>query len=114
MVTPPVDLLQVVRYHSLVIDPESLPKELIPISWTCSTDTQSLFEVSNGSSTLDALGMVSSDSRSKVQKSLHGLPLNGHKKGQNGKVLMAIMHSTRPHYGVQVDYMVILLVIIKL
>ncbi|KAJ0544836.1 putative aminodeoxychorismate synthase [Helianthus annuus] len=46
---------KVVRYHSLIIDAKSLPKELIPLAWTCE-------------------GM---------------------------KVLMGIMHSTRPHYGLQ-------------
>lgn len=30
---------KVVRYHSLVIDAETLPKELIPIAWTSSSDT---------------------------------------------------------------------------
>lgn len=113
-VTLLVHLLQVVRYHSLVIDPESLPKELIPISWTCSTDTKSFLENSTCSSTSDAHGIISSDSRSKVQKSPHVWPLNGHQNMRNGKVLMAIMHSARPHYGVQVEYVVILLVIIKL
>ena len=98
------DLLQVVRYHSLVIDPESLPKELIPISWTCSTDTQSFLEISNASSISDAHDIVSSDSMSEVQKSLRVWPLNSHQNMQNGKVLMAVMHSVRPHYGVQVVY----------
>ncbi|KAG7012898.1 Aminodeoxychorismate synthase, chloroplastic [Cucurbita argyrosperma subsp. argyrosperma] len=91
---------KVVRYHSLVIDPESLPKELIPISWTCSTDTRSFLEISNASSTSDAHGMVSSDSRSKAEKCLR-VSFNSHQNIWNGKVLMAIMHSARPHYGVQ-------------
>ncbi|CAK9317043.1 unnamed protein product [Citrullus colocynthis] len=92
---------KVVRYHSLVIDPESLPKELIPISWTCSTDTQPFLEISSASSISDAHDIVSSDSRSEVQKSLRVWPFNGHKNKQNEKVLMAVMHSVRPHYGVQ-------------
>ncbi|GJR20514.1 aminodeoxychorismate synthase, chloroplastic [Tanacetum coccineum] len=37
------DIIKVVRYHSLVIDPISLPKELIPLSWTCSTEICSLY-----------------------------------------------------------------------
>lgn len=28
--------LQVVRYHSLVIDADTLPKELVPVAWTTS------------------------------------------------------------------------------
>ncbi|GKB65239.1 hypothetical protein Tco_0921425 [Tanacetum coccineum] len=32
------------RYHSIVIDPRSLPKELIPLAWTCSTQISALRE----------------------------------------------------------------------
>ncbi|KAK1317819.1 hypothetical protein QJS10_CPA05g02414 [Acorus calamus] len=35
---------KVVRYHSLVIDADSLPKELIPIAWTASLHTHSYLE----------------------------------------------------------------------
>ncbi|QCE07952.1 para-aminobenzoate synthetase [Vigna unguiculata] len=84
---------KVVRYHSLVIDSESLPKELIPTAWTSPTSTlpfheaqkvESIFEdpvlvkVGNGSSNHFDYG----NTRSK-------------------KVLMGIRHSSRPHYGVQ-------------
>ena len=84
-----------VRYHSLVIDSESLPKELIPTAWTSPTSTlpfheaqkvESIFEdpvlvkVGNGSSNHFDYG----NTRSK-------------------KVLMGIRHSSRPHYGVQVS-----------
>jgi para-aminobenzoate synthetase len=94
----------VVRYHSLVIDSESLPEVLIPIAWT-STSTlpfvgskvsdkynghevqtdQSIFvdsflpEAGNGSSNLTDYGRT-----------------------RNARVLMGVKHSTRPHYGVQV------------
>jgi hypothetical protein len=95
---------QVVRYHSLVIDSESLPEVLIPIAWTSNrtlpfigsevldkynghelqTD-QSIFldsflpEAGNGSSSLVDYGQT-----------------------RNAGVLMGVKHSTRPHYGVQV------------
>ncbi|CAK8573186.1 unnamed protein product [Lathyrus sativus] len=94
---------KVVRYHSLVIDSESLPEVLIPIAWT-STSTlpsigskvsdkynghevqtdQSIFfdsflpEAGNGSSNLTDYGQT-----------------------RNARVLMGVKHSTRPHYGVQ-------------
>ncbi|KAK2457702.1 aminodeoxychorismate synthase, chloroplastic [Trifolium repens] len=94
---------KVVRYHSLVIDSESLPEVLIPIAWT-STSTlpfvgskvsdkynvhevqtdQSIFvdsflpEAGNGSSNLIDYGQT-----------------------RNARVLMGVKHSTRPHYGVQ-------------
>lgn len=94
---------KVVRYHSLVIDSESLPEVLIPIAWTSNrtlpfigsevldkynghelqTD-QSIFldsflpEAGNGSSSLVDYGQT-----------------------RNAGVLMGVKHSTRPHYGVQ-------------
>ncbi|XP_021295417.1 aminodeoxychorismate synthase, chloroplastic isoform X2 [Herrania umbratica] len=63
---------KVVRYHSLVIDAKTLPKELIPIAWTSSDDTLSFLETQSHS--------------------------NGTK---SGKVVMGIRHATWPHYGVQ-------------
>ncbi|KAI4346345.1 hypothetical protein L6164_007248 [Bauhinia variegata] len=63
---------KVVRYHSLVIDHESLPEELIPIAWTSAS--------------------------AKVGNS----KLSSHiEKSRQGKVLMGIKHSARPHYGLQ-------------
>ncbi|XP_027363753.1 aminodeoxychorismate synthase, chloroplastic isoform X2 [Abrus precatorius] len=95
---------KVVRYHSLVLDSESLPEDLIPIAWTSSNSTlpfigpkdsgklnahesqtdQSIFvdpflaEVGNGSSNHVGYGRT-----------------------RSARVLMGIRHSTRPHYGVQ-------------
>ncbi|KAK9075257.1 hypothetical protein SSX86_003578 [Deinandra increscens subsp. villosa] len=76
---------KVVRYHSLVIDAKSLPKELIPLAWTCSTDTISSLVDHN--SDLNAY-------ESQLDQETF-LP-----KGFM-KVLMGIKHSTRPHYGLQ-------------
>ncbi|KAL4567539.1 hypothetical protein LXL04_023126 [Taraxacum kok-saghyz] len=75
---------KVVRYHSLVIDPKSLPKELIPLAWTCSNDTIS-------SSLVDQ----KFDQETSQSNHVKGTPL------PDKKVLMGIMHSTRPHYGLQ-------------
>lgn len=66
-----------VRYHSLVVDPKSLPKELVPIAWASSTDT------------LSFSGSRASDVRPESEK-------------RSGEVLMGIKHSNRPHYGLQV------------
>ncbi|KAJ6826052.1 aminodeoxychorismate synthase, chloroplastic [Iris pallida] len=60
---------KVVRYHSLVIDADSLPKDLIPVAWTTN--------IGAGLSDMSCI--------------------NGFKR----KVLMGVMHSTRPHFGVQ-------------
>ncbi|PKA57522.1 Anthranilate synthase component II [Apostasia shenzhenica] len=96
---------KVMRYHSLVIAAESLPRELIPIAWTASAKTHSLSEAE----------------QSEV---LPGLELQGNKLLQfgnllatpelagsadvemsnivdNDKILMGVMHSSKPHYGVQ-------------
>ncbi|KAI3846669.1 hypothetical protein MKX03_009017, partial [Papaver bracteatum] len=67
---------KVVRYHSLVIDADSLPKELIPIAWSSSANTTSFLE--------NQMSKVASNSF-----------------GENAKLIMGIRHSTRPHYGVQ-------------
>ncbi|TXG49552.1 hypothetical protein EZV62_025427 [Acer yangbiense] len=80
---------KVVRYHSLVIDAESLPKELIPIAWTSSTDALSF---------RDTLKFDTISTQSKNESCLPSIHSNG---SQSRKVLMGIMHSSRPHYGVQ-------------
>jgi para-aminobenzoate synthetase len=92
---------KVVRYHSLVIDEESLPKELIPIAWDSSTDTLSFLK--NNSD------VISDDfdrrhSRKSSLSSFSNNLTNGRtcdEEVASKKVLMGIMHSTRPHYGLQ-------------
>lgn len=97
------DKLQVVRYHSLVIDAESLPNELIPIAWTTSADALSFHKTPKSDGTSDA----SADSFSTNQENGSSRPLGNSNKVQKGKgkVLMGIMHSNRPHYGLQVCYL---------
>lgn len=70
---------KVVRYHSLVIDAETLPKELIPIAWASSTGTLPYLDFRNGYSWL------SGDAEKMPSK----------------EVLMGIKHCTWPHYGLQ-------------
>ncbi|MBA0869996.1 hypothetical protein Goshw_006290 [Gossypium schwendimanii] len=92
---------KVVRYHSLVIDAESLPKELIPIAWTASDDTLSFLETQKFDAIPDAYESerqkANSDSFSAKNGSYWG-HVNGTK---SRKVVMGIRHATWPHYGVQ-------------
>ncbi|MBA0725664.1 hypothetical protein Golax_022231 [Gossypium laxum] len=94
---------KVVRYHSLVIDSESLPKELIPIAWTASDDTLSFLETQKFDAIPDAYESerqkANFDSFSAKNGSYWG-HVNGTK---SRKVVMGIRHATWPHYGVQGD-----------
>lgn len=98
--------MQVVRYHSLVIDAKSLPKELIPLAWTCSTDTVS--SLVDQKSYLDAYESQPNEETSPssfYEDFMYGgssLRSNSVEGMPDKKVLMGIMHSTRPHYGLQV------------
>ncbi|XP_059635091.1 aminodeoxychorismate synthase, chloroplastic isoform X2 [Cornus florida] len=97
---------KVVRYHSLVIDAETLPKELIPIAWTSSADTLSLLDSQKSDVVPDAYEnqlcqQISVDSSSRKFRN-GGSCCSIDSKGMlTGKVLMGIRHSTRPHYGLQ-------------
>lgn len=91
---------KVVRYHSLVVDPQSLPKELVPIAWT-STDVALPFLGVQGALDRQSSQPVCFDSlsvRSRTRRSFTSFD-NG--KMKNEKVLMGIMHTSRPHYGLQ-------------
>lgn len=99
-----------VRYHSLIIDDESLPNELIPIAWTTSTDALSFL----GTHELDDTPDTSADSSPTNVRNGGYSRSNNSDTSKRTKVLMGIMHSTRPHYGVQVCCMEILFTIIAL
>ncbi|KAJ4846670.1 hypothetical protein Tsubulata_019714 [Turnera subulata] len=96
---------KVVRYHSLIIDSESLPKELIPIAWT-SSGTLSFLEMQNSGLIPDAC-----ECQIRPNISFHNLSTglyNGtswtssnSEKTLRREVIMGIRHSTRPHYGLQ-------------
>ncbi|KAG0482115.1 hypothetical protein HPP92_010199 [Vanilla planifolia] len=97
---------KVMRYHSLVIAAESLPEELVPIAWTSSVRTLSLFDIKesdmspgsflNQTNKFQSIGDLSGDSEAAGLSDI-GL-LNDLERG---KVIMGVMHSSRPHYGVQ-------------
>ncbi|XP_031504188.1 aminodeoxychorismate synthase, chloroplastic isoform X2 [Nymphaea colorata] len=87
---------KVVRYHSLVIDAVSLPVVLTPIAWTSSTRTYSYLETEEcriGSHFDDIPTGHTDNGHSRCFQSAKGVDVD--------KVLMGIMHATRPHYGVQ-------------
>ncbi|KAF2295799.1 hypothetical protein GH714_034037 [Hevea brasiliensis] len=97
---------KVVRYHSLIIDARSLPKELVPIAWTSSTGTHSFLESQNSDFIPDA---CESQVRPTICFDTYSPKLNNgtswsfshSTEVRRGKNLMGIMHSTRPHYGIQ-------------
>ncbi|OAY79010.1 putative aminodeoxychorismate synthase, chloroplastic [Ananas comosus] len=105
---------KVVRYHSLVIDAESLPNDLIPIAWTTSLRTLSFLEsdrpaAMNGSlwgrphelCTIDLLGRPHELCTIDLLDNINARGINYTDDLHCKKVLMGVMHSTRPHYGLQ-------------
>ncbi|XXG58034.1 hypothetical protein AAC387_Pa04g0446 [Persea americana] len=96
---------KVVRYHSLVIDGNSLPKELIPIAWTSSMNTLSFLDTQEHDAVPSALSqtdrLLSIGHFGSNLRDGNKWSLENSKDMENTQVLMGIMHSTRPHYGVQ-------------
>ncbi|XP_073274671.1 aminodeoxychorismate synthase, chloroplastic-like isoform X1 [Primulina huaijiensis] len=93
---------KVVRYHSLVVDQRSLPKELIPIAWASSSDTIPFLGIQNSE---DLDGPVDSKVSTKFFLTRSEKRLRWHSSSpeelQIRKILMGIMHLHRPHYGLQ-------------
>lgn len=94
-----------VRYHSLVIDSESLPEELIPIAWTSSSSTLPFigskdFGKSNTHEAQSDRRIFTDPFLDKVGNGSSNRFDYG--KTRSARVLMGVRHSTRPHYGVQV------------
>lgn len=94
---------KVVRYHSLVIDPKSLPKELIPLAWTCSTDISSLREQKSDHDAYDNQLDQETYHTSLSKELKNGAPWRSNCADgmPDSTVLMGIMHATKPHYGLQ-------------
>lgn len=92
--------MQVVRYHSLVIDPSSLPKDLIPIAWTSSHETIPFLDGFEGQRDLNTFA------KSLSTKLENGLQRHSAKSQElrTRDILMGIMHCSRPHYGLQVNF----------
>ncbi|KNA23331.1 hypothetical protein SOVF_025710 isoform B [Spinacia oleracea] len=95
---------KVVRYHSLVVDEDTLPKELVPTAWTCSSNTLTFLDTS----CLIPDSCSSKGSQKMSMKYSPSYPGDGNSlpsfygdRGQSEKVLMGIRHVSRPHYGLQ-------------
>ncbi|XP_078443479.1 para-aminobenzoate (PABA) synthase family protein [Wolffia australiana] len=87
---------KVVRYHSLIVDEDSLPDELIPVAWTTCDLVRSVCETQEPSKT------PVFDGRKDFQTLNSDYLITNGKNGRKGeKILMGIRHATRPHYGVQ-------------
>ncbi|XP_077238476.1 para-aminobenzoate (PABA) synthase family protein [Tasmannia lanceolata] len=97
---------KVVRYHSLVIDANSLPDELIPIAWASSMHTLPFSCILESDVIPGVLGSLTNQHQpvgyfaSNIKNANFQSPKNCQDM-ESAKVLMGIMHSTRPHYGVQ-------------
>lgn len=129
---------QVVRYHSLMLDTESFPEDLIPTAWaidsckSVSFESPSLNKIEHSAASYDiglgsqngwactpcsvqktAAKRVVSDTVSRTYASfdplfpakeenvLNGINVNTPVHEKDAKVIMAVSHRMRPHYGVQ-------------
>ncbi|CAN6220213.1 unnamed protein product [Urochloa humidicola] len=97
---------KVVRYHSLVIEAGSLPDDLMLIAWTASPNLLSYLE-SDRTTVSTFLGSLDNNFMAiPLEHSISGEEpsniSNGNATESDGsRVIMAIRHSSRPHYGVQ-------------
>ncbi|KAF6155621.1 hypothetical protein GIB67_034716 [Kingdonia uniflora] len=98
---------KVVRYHSLVIDPDSLPRELIPIAWSYSSETLPFLDNQRSDVINDDLAdpavprLILNNNFAANLKNRNFRSSKSSEEEERGKVIMGIMHTTRPHYGVQ-------------
>ncbi|KAH0434651.1 hypothetical protein IEQ34_026780 [Dendrobium chrysotoxum] len=94
---------KVMRYHSLVIAAESLPRELVPMAWTTSEQTHSFLgtEQSDMSPTLQTNKLLQLGDLSASVSYVGYKDVTNSKINDRNKILMGVMHSTRPHFGVQ-------------
>ncbi|KAL8171633.1 hypothetical protein V2J09_023437 [Rumex salicifolius] len=98
--------LKVVRYHSLVVDEASLPEEIVPIAWTSSSDTLSFLDTSSllsdfNKKEINRKQQSKNGSFSIYNKGCVSLPSFQANGSHDGRVIMGIMHTLRPHFGLQ-------------
>lgn len=79
-----------------MIDANSLPDEIIPIAWSYSGETLPFFDYQKSDVLNDAFG-GQADRHDSICSLETGSP----------EVIMAIMHSRMPHYGVQVNHILL-------
>ncbi|XP_021305252.1 probable aminodeoxychorismate synthase, chloroplastic isoform X1 [Sorghum bicolor] len=95
---------KVVRYHSLVIESGSLPDDLSSIAWTASRNLLSYLESdrSNVGTFLGSLDNNFITNPLEYNNNSGELSNIGHaSESDDGRVIMGIRHSSRPHFGVQ-------------
>jgi para-aminobenzoate synthetase len=95
-----------VRYHSLVIESGSLPDDLSSIAWTASRNLLSYLESdrSNVGTFLGSLDNNFITNPLEYNNNSGELSNIGHaSESDDGRVIMGIRHSSRPHFGVQVS-----------
>jgi anthranilate/para-aminobenzoate synthase component II len=106
--------LQVVRYHSLVIEADSLPEDLVSIAWTASPKMLSFLDSDQPVNTpfWGSLDNISLTSPSDCTNHGEG-PITRKNASISDfyKIVMGIKHSSSPHYGVQV-YRLLLFVLL--
>ncbi|KAK9097503.1 hypothetical protein Sjap_023000 [Stephania japonica] len=90
----------VVRYHSLAIDEDSLPDEVIPIAWSCTADALSSIENKKYGIADEVLGHQYEKNKAHADVEQR-YSSNILERADSTKVIMGIMHATQPHYGVQ-------------
>jgi para-aminobenzoate synthetase len=99
-----------VRYHSLVIDASSLPEDLVSIAWTASPKMLSFLDSDQPDGTpfwalsnnLSLSNLSDYTSNGEVS-----ITTNNASKSDFYKIIMGIKHSSRPHYGVQVYWLLL-------
>jgi para-aminobenzoate synthetase len=111
-------LFQVVRYHSLVIEADSLPDDLLSTALTASPKLLSFLESDRTDLSNSAFsGSLENFMVNPSQCSSNGgEPSNSDSESDSCRVIMGIRHSSRPHYGVQVyasfSFVIVILIFI--
>jgi len=88
----------VVRYHSLMVDPSSLPECLEPIAWTC-CGHHAVHLDHDQPSTPPLHNSAASSSAGCSAYTASGTPPGAFSPGMD--IIMALAHRTCPHFGVQ-------------
>jgi para-aminobenzoate synthetase len=102
--------IQVVRYHSLVIDASSLPEDLVSIAWTASPKMLSFLDSDqpDGTPFWGSLNNLSLSNPSDYTSNGEvPITINNASNSDFYKIVMGIKHSSRPHYGVQVYWLLL-------
>jgi len=111
------------RYHSLVVDPATLPPELVPLAWTCAghhavmlqrdADTAAAAAAAAAATAAAAAAGTADTAAAAAAAALPGqvehsdcssatqITAAAAAATESASILMALAHASRPHYGVQ-------------